>query len=285
MKIAKRVISALLAATMVFSSIPLVSAESYDDVEPNSTTVELDTNSMSNVLITAEPSGIFVNAAAANTNESNVGNITITYSSEDENEIAEFLITGSNGFSETVSTVNGVVTVSGLTVNDANDTPITYTVTQKNTPIRYVNVEAKSFDLKNTTGQVTVYNSLKRNSITVMYSSEDGSKDAVFKVSDGKGLERAIVTDANGKSALLGLVVYDSNNNPITYTVEQINTHARFDTAEPQTTTIVRNATLEFKNFIKLNDLTIKYEAEDNNKIAEFKVTGTNYKVDESYFT
>ena len=208
-------------------------------------------------------------------------NIIVIHDSEDDNTTAEFEITGSNGYKNTVITENGSVTIPNLVIYDTNNTLVVYTIKQVNIPIRYIATEAQSISLDNN-NQISVYNTLKKNDLVIKYSAEDANKTAEFKITGTNNYVNIVTTDTE-EVVISNLPVYDKDNNPIKYTVEQLNVPVRYNDVSSETLEIVDDNTVTFTNTLKKHSITIIYNSDDNNASAKFSITGTNNYTNEVY--
>lgn len=184
----------------------------------------------------------------------------------------KFTVTGPNNFSTTVTTnSNGELIVPDLT-------PGTYTVTEENLA-QYVPTQAQSVKVESgKTATVSFSNVLKRGSLTVSKTSEDGLNQGVkfhlYGTSlSGADINEYAVTDNSG--------VAHFNNIPISssYTVEEVETAIRYVVPDKQTVAIEWNKVnnIGFNNVLKRGSLTITKTSEDGlNKDIKFHLYGTS---------
>lgn len=203
-------------------------------------------------------------------NEIDKGSVKIVKTAED-GKIGgiSFNIKG-NGINKTVTTnQNGVIQIDNLT-------PGTYTVTEHNYD-KYNPTTAQSVTVvSNKVATVTFNNTLKRGSLTVTKTSEDGFVNEVkFRLHgtslSGLTVDQYAVTNANGiaefKNVLIG-----------TYTLEEIDTANRYVVPQAQNITIPWNnvANAKMHNALKRGTLTITKTAEDGLiEGKQFRLTGT----------
>lgn len=240
-------------------------------------------------------------------NELIPGNCQIVKTSEDGVvDGISFTITG-NGVNKTVKTANGgKVTVTGLT-------PGTYTVTES-VADRYEPQEVRTVTIvSGQTATVTFNNILKRGTLKVTKTSEDGLVEGVqFKLSgtslSGHKVEQYAVTNSKGIAVFNDVLISGTT----AYTIEEVNTASKYIVPAKQTATIEWNTVTNksFYNELKRGTLKVTKTSEDGlvegmkfhlygtslsgqyvdlyattnaNGIAEFKnvLIGTNYVVEE----
>ena len=184
----------------------------------------------------------------------------------------KFTVTGPNNFSTTVTTnSNGELIVPDLT-------PGTYTVTEENLA-QYVPTQAQSVKVESgKTATVSFSNVLKRGSLTVSKTSEDGLNQGVkfhlYGTSlSGADINEYAVTDNSG--------VAHFNNIPISssYTVEEVETAIRYVVPDKQTVAIEWNKVnnIGFNNVLKRGSLTVTKTCEDGlNEGIKFHLYGTS---------
>ncbi len=186
----------------------------------------------------------------------------------------KFKITG-NGVDKTVTTgADGTLTVSDLL-------PGTYTVTEL-TDTRYEEQKSKTVTIKSgQTAEVSFSNTLKRGDLVIEKACDDGLVEGLkFRVSASAiGYEKVFTTDADGKIKVTGLQVYDSRNNFIRYTVEEVDTPARYEGVPAQSCTIIYGGevALKFNNTTKMEYAHISKVSEDGNiEGLKFRITSDN---------
>lgn len=184
----------------------------------------------------------------------------------------KFTVTGPNNFSTTVTTnSNGELIVPDLT-------PGTYTVTEENLA-QYVPTQAQSVKVESgKTATVSFSNVLKRGSLTVSKTSEDGLNQGVkfhlYGTSlSGADINEYAVTDNSGVAHFNNLSIGSS------YTVEEVETAIRYVVPDKQTVAIEWNKVnnIGFNNVLKRGSLTITKTSEDGlNKDIKFHLYGTS---------
>ena len=209
--------------------------------------------------------------------------LTIQKESED-NEVSglEFVLEGSDGSRYSGKTdEDGFLVFDNLSIYDYNNKLIEYTIFENNVPIKYVIPDEQDISFE-TEEDVTLYftNKFKRSSIVIVKESEDNDiegKEFVVRGSDGS--EYKGKTDASGNVRFEDLVVYDSNNDLIQYTVYEDNVPVKYVVPAEQCTYIEfgKDTTLTFVNNLKKSSLIIKKESEDKDvKDKEFIVKGSD---------
>lgn len=212
-------------------------------------------------------------------NNSKTGNIKINKQAEDgQKGDRTFTVTG-NGKSYTEKTDStGVALFSDLPVYDKNNKKITYTISEKNVPIRYVTPADQTATLTaDATVNKTFKNELKKGGIKVNKQAEDGVIGARIFTVTGNGKTYAEFTDSKGIAEFKDLPVYDSNDKKITYTISEKDVAIRYVTPADQTATLVADATVSktFDNTLKHGNIRVNKQAEDNDVgNRKFTVTG-----------
>ena len=212
-------------------------------------------------------------------NKLKVGNILINKQAED-GQVGDrtFVITG-NGKSYTVKTNdNGVAELKNIPVYDSNDNKITYTVSEKDVPIRYAVPAAQTATLTaDLTVTKTFNNLLQKGHIKVNKQAEDGEiADRKFTVT-GNGKTWTKYTNNEGVAEFRDLPVYDSNNNKITYRISEKDVPIKYAAPADQKTTLTVDATVTktFVNKLASTSIQIFKEAEDDViEGIKFKITG-----------
>ena len=184
----------------------------------------------------------------------------------------KFTVTGPNNFSTTVTTnSNGELIVPDLT-------PGTYTVTEENLA-HYVPTQSQSVKVESgKTATVSFSNVLKRGSLTVSKTSEDGLNQGVKFHLYGTSLSGA---DVNEYAVTDNSGVAHFNNLPIgsSYTVEEVETAIRYVVPDKQTVAIEWNKVnnIGFNNVLKRGSLTVTKTCEDGlNEGIKFHLYGTS---------
>ena len=177
-----------------------------------------------------------------------------------------FRVTG-NSYDQTATTdANGELLLEKLL-------PGTYTVTEQDAPDRYAPQQPQTVTVAaNATAEVTFANVLKRGSLKIKKTSEDGIVAGItFRVT-GNGYDQTATTNDAGELLLQNLL-------PGTYTVTEQDAPDRYEPQQPKTVTVTANATAEvtFANVLKRGNLKIKKVSEDGVVAGiTFRVTGTN---------
>lgn len=207
-------------------------------------------------------------------NELIPGNCQIVKTSEDGVvDGIKFTITG-NGVNKTVTTANG----GKVTITDLK--PGTYTVTET-VADRYEPQETRSVTVvSGKTATVTFNNTLKRGSLKVTKTSEDGLVEGVqFKLSgtslSGHKVEQYAVTDAKGVATFEDVLISGTT----AYTIEEVNTAAKYIVPAKQTATIQWNKVTNksFYNELKRGSLKVTKTSEDGlTEGMKFRLYGTS---------
>lgn len=212
-------------------------------------------------------------------NKLKVGGIKINKQAEDGKVGARtFVITG-NGKTYTVQTnENGIAEVKDIPVYDSNDNKITYTISEKDVPVRYAAPADQTATLTaDLTVTKTFENKLKVGHIKVNKQAEDGEiADRKFTVT-GNGKTWTKYTNNEGVAEFRDLPVYDSNNNKITYKISEKDVPIKYAAPADQKTTLTVDATVTktFINKLASTSIQIFKEAEDDViEGVKFKITG-----------
>ena len=177
----------------------------------------------------------------------------------------EFTITGKNYNRTAKSDKNGEIVLNDLI-------PGTYTVTEKVDP-RYETQTPKTVKVEaDKTTTVSFKNTLRKGSLKIIKTSEDGIVADIEFTITGKNYTRTAKSDKNGEIILADLV-------PGTYTVTE-KVDSRYEAQEPKTVVVKSDetATVEFKNTLRKGNLKIIKTSEDSIVAdIEFTITGQNY--------
>lgn len=215
------------------------------------------------------------------------GSIVVNKTAEDGiTSGREFKVTGSNGSSYTAKTnSNGKAEFNNLVVYDMKTgKPVTYTVSEINVDTRYVVPKAQDVTLTNGNADLTVAvdfeNDLKKGNIKINKQSEDNQNgDRTFTVTGG-GQTYTMTTANDGTAIFAGIPVYDSNNNPITYTISEKDVPVRYVVPADQKTTLTADATVDVKFENKLKKFTaevVKKDAESVTAQGDATLAGATY--------
>ena len=211
-------------------------------------------------------------------NNSKTGNILINKQSEDGIIGGRsFTITG-NGKTYTVQTnENGIAEVKDIPVYDSNDNKITYTISEKDVPVRYAPADQTATLTADLTVTKTFENKLKVGHIKVNKQAEDSEiADRKFTVT-GNGKTWTQYTSNAGVAEFRDLPVYDSNNNKITYKISEKDVPIKYAAPADQKTTLTVDATVTktFINKLASTSIQIFKEAEDDViEGVKFRITG-----------
>lgn len=178
-------------------------------------------------------------ASVSFTNTLKKGKLKVQKDSDDH-IVKGFTFTVSSSTGKTypiTSDSNGVATLTDLPVYDSNNKKISYTVKETSVPIRYVTPDEKTITLEaDSTSTVNITNTRKKGNLEIIKHSEDKIvKDFTFSVTGSDGSSYSATTNSNGIATLKDLPVYDSNNQKITYTVQETNIPVRYVTPDKQT--------------------------------------------------
>ena len=216
-------------------------------------------------------------------NELKKGGIKINKQADDgQNGGRTFTVSG-NGKTYTAKTdKNGIAEFSELPVYDSDDKAIEYTISEKDVPIRYVVPADQTTTLiADATTEKTFKNESKKGSILINKQAEDGIiGDRTFEVT-GNGRTYTAVTNKKGVAEFKELPVYDSNDQPITYTISEKNVPIKYVVPAAQTTTLTADQTVKktFDNVVKKGYISIiKHSDEDANVVENFE-EGAEFQV------
>lgn len=215
-----------------------------------------------------------------------------------------FRITSDNGYSKDVATNSmGTINLEDLDIFNDNNEYIKYTIEELGfkdangnyyIPKRYKTEGPKTVTLKND-GTVTVSfnNSIDTVGLNIIKNAEDKNVSGIyFKVTASTGKEYTVVSDENGKASVTGLPAYDTDDNIITYTVEELGVKKDDGTFEIPVryvkpskqqvrfvngTSVVKTKTLTFNNKLKTGVAKIAKTSDDG------VVQGIYFKIESDY--
>lgn len=215
-----------------------------------------------------------------------------------------FRITSDNGYSKDVATNSmGTINLEDLDIFNDNNEYVKYTIEELGfkdangnyyIPKRYKTEGPKTVTLKND-GTVTVSfnNSIDTVPLNIIKSADDKNVSGIyFKVTASTGKTYTVVTDKEGKASVSGLPVYDTEDNVITYTVEELGIKkddgtfeipVRYVKPSSQTvkfvdgTSVIKTRTLTFKNNLKKGVAKIAKTSDDG------VVQGIYFKIESDY--
>mgnify|MGYP005875754515 FL=1 len=215
-----------------------------------------------------------------------------------------FRITSDNGYSKDVATNSmGTIELADLDIFNDNNEYVKYTIKELGfkdangnyyIPKRYKTEGPKTVTLKND-GTVTVSfnNSIDTVPLNIIKSADDKNVSGIyFKVTASTGKTYTVVTDNEGKASVSGLPVYDTEDNAITYTVEELGIKkddgtfeipVRYVKPSSQTvkfvngTSVIKTRTLTFKNNLKKGVAKIAKTSDDD------VVQGIYFKIESDY--
>lgn len=215
-----------------------------------------------------------------------------------------FRITSDNGYSKDVATNSmGTINLADLDIFNDNNEYVKYTIEELGfkdangnyyIPKRYKTEGPKTVTLKND-GTVTVSfnNSIDTVPLNIIKSADDKNVNGIyFKVTASTGKTYTVVTDDEGKASVSGLPVYDTEDNVITYTVEELGIKkddgtfeipVRYVKPSSQTvkfvngTSVIKTRTLTFKNNLKKGVAKIAKTSDDG------VVQGIYFKIESDY--
>ncbi len=215
-----------------------------------------------------------------------------------------FRITSDNGYSKDVATNSmGTINLEDLDIFNDNNEYVKYTIEELGfkdangnyyIPKRYKTEGPKTVTLKND-GTVTVSfnNSIDTVPLNIIKSADDKNVNGIyFKVTASTGKTYTVITDNEGKASVSGLPVYDTEDNVITYTVEELGIKkgdgtfeipVRYVKPSSQTvkfvdgTSVIKTRTLTFKNNLKKGVAKIAKTSDDG------VVQGIYFKIESDY--
>ena len=215
-----------------------------------------------------------------------------------------FRITSDNGYSKDVATNSmGTIELSDLDIFNDNNEYVKYTIEELGfkdangnyyIPKRYKTEGPKTVTLKNDgTVKVSFNNSIDTVPLNIIKSADDKNVNGIyFKVTASTGKTYTVVTDDEGKASVSGLPVYDTEDNVITYTVEELGIKkddgtfeipVRYVKPSSQTvkfvngTSVIKTRTLTFKNNLKKGVAKIAKTSDDG------VVQGIYFKIESDY--
>lgn len=215
-----------------------------------------------------------------------------------------FRITSDNGYSKDVATNSmGTIELADLDIFNDNNEYVKYTIEELGfkdangnyyIPKRYKTEGPKTVTLKKD-GTVTVSfnNGIDTVPLNIIKSADDKNVSGIyFKVTASTGKTYTVVTDNEGKASVSGLPVYDTEDNVITYTVEELGIKkddgtfeipVRYVKPSSQTvkfvdgTSVIKTRTLTFKNNLKKGVAKIAKTSDDG------VVQGIYFKIESDY--
>lgn len=215
-----------------------------------------------------------------------------------------FRITSDNGYSKDVATNSmGTIELADLDIFNDNNEYVKYTIEELGfkdangnyyIPKRYKTEGPKTVTLKND-GTVTVSfnNSIDTVGLNIIKNAEDKNVSGIyFKITASTGKEYTVVSDENGKASVTGLPAYDTDDNIITYTVEELGVKKDDGTFEIPVryvkpskqqvrfvngTSVVKTKTLTFNNKLKTGVAKIAKTSDDG------VVQGIYFKIESDY--
>lgn len=215
-----------------------------------------------------------------------------------------FRITSDNGYSKDVATNSmGTIELADLDIFNDNNEYVKYTIEELGfkdangnyyIPKRYKTEGPKTVTLKKD-GTVTVSfnNSIDTVPLNIIKSADDKNVSGIyFKVTASTGKTYTVVTNNEGKASVSGLPVYDTEDNVITYTVEELGIKkddgtfeipVRYVKPSSQTvkfvdgTSVIKTRTLTFKNNLKKGVAKIAKTSDDG------VVQGIYFKIESDY--
>lgn len=215
-----------------------------------------------------------------------------------------FRITSDNGYSKDVATNSmGTIELADLDIFNDNNEYVKYTIEELGfkdangnyyIPKRYKTEGPKTVTLKKDgTVRVSFNNSIDTVPLNIIKSADDKNVSGIyFKVTASTGKTYTVVTDNEGKASVSGLPVYDTEDNVITYTVEELGIKkddgtfeipVRYVKPSSQTvkfvdgTSVIKTRTLTFKNNLKKGVAKIAKTSDDG------VVQGIYFKIESDY--
>lgn len=171
-----------------------------------------------------------------------------------------------------ITDAKGVATFKNIPVGT------NYTVEEVDTAAKYIVPESQSAPIKwKEVMKLTFDNELKRGDLEIKKTSEDGLVEGVKfhlygTAVNGDKVDLYATTDANGIAIFKNVLIGSG------YTVEEVDTAARYEVPDAQTTPIEWNKVmhLDFENNLKRGDLEIQKTSEDGFvENMEFHLYGT----------
>ena len=264
-----------------FSNLPVYDMSTGKAIKYTVSEINVDTRYITpkaqNVTLTSGDKDFTVTTKFEN--NSKPGSVKINKQAEDGQVGSRtFTVTGNGKTYTAVTNSSGVAEFTGLAVYDKDNKKITYTVSEKNVPLRYVAPADQTATLTaDATVSKTFDNKLKKGSIKINKQSEDNEVENIKFTVSGNGKTYTKVTDSKGVAVFENLPVYDSNDNKITYTISENDVPVKYSAPADQKTTLTVDATVE-KTFInKLSRTSIQIFKEADDDVIEgvkFKITG-----------
>ncbi len=177
----------------------------------------------------------------------------------------QYTITGGGKTYNATTDSAGVISLTLPSVDD-NGKKITYTATEVSVPGRYVAPASQTFTIEpETTTTINFQNNLKKGSLKLIKTSEDGILAGLTFQITGGGQTYTKTTNAAGQIDISGMRVLDSSNNKIVYTVKEISIPGRYVVPASQTFSLSENATttVNFRNNLKKGNLRLIKTSED----------------------
>ncbi len=198
-------------------------------------------------------------------NELKKGSLIVTKTAEDgfvegvQFKISGISISGAKVEEYAITDKNGVATFENILIGDE------YTLEEVATAEKYVVPEPQSVTvIWNTATEKNFYNELKRGSVRVIKTSEDGLPSGItFKLSgtslSGAAVEEYAVTDENGVATFENILIGDS------YTVEEVATAEKYVVPALQSVTVEWNTVTDknFYNELKRGSVRVLKSSED----------------------
>ena len=259
------------AAYSIYKNLP--NGSSYDDDTTNYVYFEFDKGAIQNLMFSkqADPQTFKFNI------DVEFGNIKITKTSEDNIVKGMVFTVKGNGKTYTMTTdANGTAELNNIPVG-------TYTISE-NDIIRYEKQAEKTVTVTDgKSANVSFNNELKTGEIKIQKNSEDNIvTDFTFKITGSDGSSYTAKTNSSGVASVTNLPVYDSNNNKITYTVQETNIPVRYVTTDNQTVILEPNkiSSLTFNNILKKFRVTVtKSDIEEGHAQGDAKLSGAVYGI------
>ena len=259
------------ASYSIYKCMP--NGNSYDDDTMNYVYFDFDNGNIQNLMFSKQADPQFFSF------DINVqfGNLKITKTSEDNIVKGMVFTVKGNGKSYTMTTdANGTAELNNIPVG-------TYTISE-NDIIRYEKQAEKTVTVTDgKTANVSFNNELKTGEIKIQKNSEDNIvTDFTFKVTGSDGKTYNATTNSSGVATVTNLPVYDSNNNKITYTVQETNIPVRYVTTDNQTVILEpdKTSTLTFNNILKKFRVTVtKSDIEEGYAQGDAKLSGAVYGI------
>lgn len=213
-------------------------------------------------------------------------NLTVTKTAEDglvkdvQFQLTGTSLTGSE-ISETIKTdANGIAVFENLLPSDSNG----YTLTEEGVADYYVPVGNKVIFLADgVNGEVTVHNALKKGTVEVTKTAEDGLVEGIsFRLQgvsqSGTAVDMIAVTDKNGVATFNDVLI--SGATP--YTIEEVDTNIKYVIPETQNGAVAWNEVtkVSFNNILKKFSVTItKVDRETTMAQGDASLAGAVYGI------